>query len=290
MDGKPVCACGSKLTRLSDRMLLVWADHEGERWNWHTDVQAYFRFCQICHMKMWPEDMRCRGKNCRPLTARWARFLDTSDGIARFESGDFYLTRPPPELVCPRVLPRRGPLQQPPGQPQPPESPTEPQPQLQPHQKARKLLKDAPVRPGILKKGAARDEVQTKTVHWADAGVWQRRAPPSAHSNGVVWMQGPQEKREGWNDAARQGIVTFIMDVPEEPRQGDRPFPFLGFWCCGLGCERPALREALWVQRRRVQHKQRDRTTYCGPCKTRCWTSAWTWDHALEDFCRPFCG
>ena len=28
MDGKPVCACGSKLTRLSDRMLLVWADHE----------------------------------------------------------------------------------------------------------------------------------------------------------------------------------------------------------------------------------------------------------------------
>ena len=29
MNGKLVCACGSKLTRLSDRMLLVWADHEG---------------------------------------------------------------------------------------------------------------------------------------------------------------------------------------------------------------------------------------------------------------------
>ena len=63
MNGKLVCACGSKLTRLSDRMLLVWADHEGERWNWHTDVQVYFRFCKESHMKTWPEDMRCRGKN-----------------------------------------------------------------------------------------------------------------------------------------------------------------------------------------------------------------------------------
>ena len=54
MDGKPVCACGSKLTRLSDRMLLVWADHEGERWggqHWNINLEvnvrhANFLFCE----------------------------------------------------------------------------------------------------------------------------------------------------------------------------------------------------------------------------------------------------
>ena len=45
MDGKPWCACGErKLTRLSDNMLSVWSQFEGERCK---------RCCQGCFYEGW---------------------------------------------------------------------------------------------------------------------------------------------------------------------------------------------------------------------------------------------
>ena len=79
MDGKPWCVCGRrKLTRLSDNMLLVWADYEGERWYWHTDAQAYFRLCKECHGECWVDDMRCQGPACRPRPPQWHKWLAPS--------------------------------------------------------------------------------------------------------------------------------------------------------------------------------------------------------------------
>ena len=37
-------------------MLLKWGGYRGERWRWHSEQQAYFRFCKDCHLEAWPED------------------------------------------------------------------------------------------------------------------------------------------------------------------------------------------------------------------------------------------
>ena len=107
MDGKPVGICGvHKLTRLTDRMIVVWREYEGERWFWLSDTQAYFRLCTSCHKRCWPDDMRCRGPNCRSKPTKWQKWLAERDGVVRLMSGDFFLTRPPPELARPRPQPR----------------------------------------------------------------------------------------------------------------------------------------------------------------------------------------
>ena len=68
MDGKPVCACGSKLTRLSDRMLLVWADHEGSA-------------VDVCLHRCWGLGMFLYG------TLRLRVYTHICNGLGRFLSG-----------------------------------------------------------------------------------------------------------------------------------------------------------------------------------------------------------
>ena len=82
-DGAPECPCGAKLSRLSDRMLRVWEDCEGECWFRLSEKQAYFRFCVRCHSELWPRDLRTQGRWCRPGAAYWAGWARPSGGTAK---------------------------------------------------------------------------------------------------------------------------------------------------------------------------------------------------------------
>ena len=99
-DGKPFCECGRrKLSNLSPKLQLTWAASENEKWSrLEGGTLAYFKFCQECHMRRWPDDMRQQGPWCRPAVAPWARWREEDDGVCRLLSGDFFLTRSPPEL------------------------------------------------------------------------------------------------------------------------------------------------------------------------------------------------
>ena len=57
--GPPLCQCGQvKRTELySESMRALWADREGDCWEWHGNV-AYWKLCWKCHMCRWPGDER----------------------------------------------------------------------------------------------------------------------------------------------------------------------------------------------------------------------------------------
>ena len=100
--GKPMCPCGrTTLSQLTHKALITWAEFEGERWTWHSSNQAYFKYCEACHMFVWPRDGRYRGPHCKPGVRELLVREITADGRCRLLSGDFYLTRPPLEWVRP---------------------------------------------------------------------------------------------------------------------------------------------------------------------------------------------
>ena len=57
--GPPLRQCGQvKRTELySESMRALWADREGDCWEWHGNI-AYWKFCCKCHMCRWPGDER----------------------------------------------------------------------------------------------------------------------------------------------------------------------------------------------------------------------------------------
>jgi hypothetical protein len=155
--GKPMCPCGRTFrSRLSPRMLIVWASSEGRKWSWQSDAQAYFRYCEDCHMKhAWPEDLRCKGPHCKPKPSSWRSLRKLGpQGQARLVSGDFWLTRESPLMPEPAALRRAV---------------------------------SAPSRPPAATAEAAAPARRSRTrspsplpepavVSWADAGAWERQA------------------------------------------------------------------------------------------------------------------
>ena len=66
---------------------------------------AYFRFCKDCHKQHWPSDMRQQGPSCKPAAPVWAKWRDDADGVCKLFSGDFFLTRAPPDFSLTWILP-----------------------------------------------------------------------------------------------------------------------------------------------------------------------------------------
>ena len=99
-DGKPFCPCGkTKLSNLSPDLQLKWASSENEKWfRLETQNLAYFRYCKDCHKLRWKDDKRQQGPHCTPAPPQWARWQETANGVSRLLSGEFFLTRAPPEL------------------------------------------------------------------------------------------------------------------------------------------------------------------------------------------------
>ena len=68
-------------------MLLKWGGYRGERWRWHSEQQAYFRFCKDCHLEAWPEDSGPKPA-LAPATATAAAANDDGGGGGGGDSGD----------------------------------------------------------------------------------------------------------------------------------------------------------------------------------------------------------
>ena len=99
----PVCSrCRScELAFLSDDLRRMWAAERGLAWDWKDDL-GYWRLCQACHRKVWPDDRRNRNGSSMPwsqLVAQRPGATKLVNGKAVLVNGDFYLTRPPPELL-----------------------------------------------------------------------------------------------------------------------------------------------------------------------------------------------
>ena len=99
----PVCSrCRScELAFLSDDLRRMWAAERGLAWGWKDDL-GYWRLCQACHRKVWPDDRRNRNGSSMPwsqLVAQRPVATKLVNGKAVLVNGDFYLTRPPPELL-----------------------------------------------------------------------------------------------------------------------------------------------------------------------------------------------
>jgi hypothetical protein len=59
--GPPKCKCGKKRTELLSLWLRTrWSDDRGIKWDWHSVTQAYWFYCEGCHMAIWMSDRRCR--------------------------------------------------------------------------------------------------------------------------------------------------------------------------------------------------------------------------------------
>ena len=93
--GTPRCLlCVTETTCLQNPVLReTWKADEGVKWHWHSDACAYWTLCQSCHRTAWPEDHRVKNGSSKPWSAIvWGR--------CRLPLvGEFYITRPPPELL-----------------------------------------------------------------------------------------------------------------------------------------------------------------------------------------------
>ena len=99
----PVCSrCRScELAFLNDDLRRMWAAERGLAWDWKDDL-GYWRLCQACHRKEWPDDRRNRNGSSMPwsqLVAQRPVATKLVNGKAVLVNGDFYLTQPPPELL-----------------------------------------------------------------------------------------------------------------------------------------------------------------------------------------------
>ena len=86
--------CATDTTCLQNPVLReTWKADTGVKWYWHTDACAYWALCQPCHAATWPEDFRVKNGASKPWSAiAWSR--------CRMPLvGEFYITRPPPELI-----------------------------------------------------------------------------------------------------------------------------------------------------------------------------------------------
>ena len=63
----PVCSrCRScELAFLNDDLRRIWAAERGLAWDWKDDL-GYWRLCQACHRKEWPDDRRNRNGSSMP--------------------------------------------------------------------------------------------------------------------------------------------------------------------------------------------------------------------------------
>jgi hypothetical protein len=65
--GPSNCKCGKKRTELLSPMLRAkWSDDRGRKWDWYSNTQAYWFYCESCHMALWMADRRCRNGNSKP--------------------------------------------------------------------------------------------------------------------------------------------------------------------------------------------------------------------------------
>ena len=105
--GKPFRSCGrKKLSNLSLTLQQTWAASENEKcYKLDFGNLAYFRFCKNCHKQHWPSDMRQQGSSCKPAAPVWAKWRDVADGVCKLFSGDFFLTRAPPDFSLTWILP-----------------------------------------------------------------------------------------------------------------------------------------------------------------------------------------
>ena len=107
-DGKPLCSCGiHTLSFPSLSLERKWESSENEKWKkLENGSLAYFIYCTDCHKRKCPEDVRTQGPWCTPAEPFWARWKQESKGVCKLLSGDFYLTKPCPELSLPSRVPR----------------------------------------------------------------------------------------------------------------------------------------------------------------------------------------
>ena len=79
--GKPWCPCGkTQLADLTPAARMRWAEAEGVSWSMYSERQAYFRFCQSCHMKYFPNDLRpvVGNRYSQPGTSLWQSACEKS--------------------------------------------------------------------------------------------------------------------------------------------------------------------------------------------------------------------
>ena len=95
--GPPLCpCCGTALAQLKTTELqAAWAPREGVSWS-SSARRPYFHFCQPCHMRIWPEDVRPPHSNrfCRPGQPSWQGRGERQRALL----GDLCLNTSPPEL------------------------------------------------------------------------------------------------------------------------------------------------------------------------------------------------
>ena len=261
--GKPRCPCERHFcTKLTPRMLEVWKGSEGQKWNWISDTQAYFKFCEECHNRYaWPGDMRCKGPHCKPQPPPWRACAQRgSQGQAHLVSGDFWLTRESPQMPSPEFL--RG-VASAPGCALPPA--------------AAAAVVAAPSAPSWHARSqgkwadgqtGSRSWADGGVVSWTDGGAWERQAPesrapgrqkPPVRDPALGWTRSPHARRAAWDEAVEKGLVKKTFVVPLE----DRAFTLTGDGFCEAHgrptaehtaaeaprCQRPADGGPVFVQR-----------------------------------------
>ena len=194
LDGTPKCKCGAKLSRMSPKLQRTWESSLNEKWYHLSEQQAFFRFCVTCHKREWPEDTnRCQGPHCHPSGRPWAKWAQTADGVSKLLSGDFWLTRAPPELK---------------------------------RERSASSLEETGPDPLRRRTGRVRKGLQ---LSWADGGQGERRGPHSTGKTGAAgWGKTPEERRQAWDEAPQQDAATATQTDTQTHRP--RPGP-LGAFC-----------------------------------------------------------
>jgi hypothetical protein len=171
--------CNTKSSQLSNGLRSKWASGEGLKWTWRVQtVQkrenrvAWFRFCEICHRELWPDDHRVNNRYSRPALSHWEKA--SAGGCLRLVAGDFYLTQPPPERASSSTRETSPP------------QPTESGPFLTP------LRPDVPAH-NAQAQPRARSR-SPRVVKWRDGGEWTRAAPPELNG---------EPELAGWLDSHR---------------------------------------------------------------------------------------